>query len=57
MRKSASKYDEFIKAARRAERTARVADLADGRRQRAVTFTDRRRQANKTACRRPLTWD
>lgn len=30
---------------------AYVADLRDGRRQRAVTFTDRRKQASKRACR------
>lgn len=28
-----------------------VADLRDGRRQRAVTFTDRKKQAAKRACR------
>lgn len=28
-----------------------VADLRDGRRQRATTFTDRKKQARKNACR------
>lgn len=29
-----------------------VAEMRDGRRDRATTFTDRRKQANRTACRK-----
>jgi len=45
-----------IKAARLAERAERVAALADGRKQRAATFADRKRVANKQACRNRSYW-
>ena len=45
-----------IKAARLAERAERVAALADGRKQRAATFADRKRVANKQACRDRAYW-
>ena len=45
-----------IKAARLAERAERVAALADGRKQRAATFADRKRVANKQACRDRASW-
>ena len=48
---------EFVAALRRAERTERVAALADGRKVRAVTFADRRKVANKNACRNRKGWD
>lgn len=37
--------------ARQARREAIVADLRDGRRQRAARFTDRRKEASRKACR------
>jgi hypothetical protein len=45
-----------IKAARLAERAERVAALADGRKQRAQTFADRKRVASKKACRDRSYW-
>jgi len=45
-----------IKAARLAERAERVAALADGRKQRAATFADRKRVASKQACRDRSYW-
>jgi hypothetical protein len=45
-----------IKAARLAERAERVAALADGLKQRAQTFADRKRVANKKACRDRSYW-
>jgi hypothetical protein len=39
------------KAMRRAEREQRVAAMAEGRRERAVTFTDRKKERNRKACR------
>lgn len=45
-----------IMAARRAERRERVAALADGRKQRAATFADRKRVASKNACRDRRYW-
>lgn len=45
-----------VLAMRRAERAERVAALADGRRTRAHTFADRKRVANKRACRDRASW-
>ena len=42
---------DLIKAMRAAERERRVQALREGRVQRAVTFTDRRKQASRNACR------
>jgi hypothetical protein len=42
---------QHILAMRLAERAERVSALADGRRLRAHTFADRKRVANKNACR------
>ena len=39
------------KITRRLAWEANVAEIREGRRQRAATFTDRRKQASKTACR------
>ena len=47
---------EHILAMRRGERAERVAALADGRRTRAHTFADRKRVANKRACRGRASW-
>lgn len=47
---------EHILAMRRDERAERVAALADGRRTRAHTFADRKRVANKRACRDRGSW-
>ncbi|MFZ4431592.1 MAG: hypothetical protein ACOYOQ_00195 [Microthrixaceae bacterium] len=40
-----------LKAIRRAERERRLAALRDGRRQRSVTFKDRKKEAARKACR------
>jgi hypothetical protein len=57
MRKKRDKnLQEQIMAARRAERAERVAALADGRKQRAHTFADRKRVADKRACRDRSNW-
>lgn len=40
------------KAARQAVRDAYVADMRDGRRLRAVTFTHRKHEASRLACRK-----
>jgi hypothetical protein len=57
MRKKRDKnLQEQIMAARRAERAERVAALADGRKQRAATFEDRKRVASKRACRDRAYW-
>jgi hypothetical protein len=48
--------ETHIKAARLAERAERVAALADGRKQRAATFADRKRVADKKACRDRSYW-
>ena len=45
-----------VMAARRAERAERVAALAEGRKQRAHTFADRRKVADKKACRDRRYW-
>jgi hypothetical protein len=55
-RKRDKNLQEQIMAARRAERAERVAALADGRKQRAHTFADRKRVANKNACRDRSYW-
>lgn len=55
-RKRDKNLQEQIMAARRAERAERVAALADGRKQRAHTFADRKRVASKRACRDRSYW-
>lgn len=47
---------EQVLAARRAERAERVAALAEGRKQRAHTYADRKRVADKRACRDRRFW-
>jgi hypothetical protein len=47
---------EFVAALRRAERQERVAALRDGRKVRATTFADRRKVADKRACRDRRAW-
>lgn len=44
-------------AMRRAARAANLADLREGRRVRAQTFVDRKREASRTACRGPVRED
>jgi len=46
-----------VKAARKAERAERVAALRDGRKLRAATFTDRKREYARSACRGRVTSD
>lgn len=46
-----SAAQEIALLARRADREVRMAALADGRKQRAVTFTDRKKAASRNACR------
>lgn len=48
---SNTRHTQASKGARLAVRKAYVAALRDGRRQRAQTFTDRRKQRNRDACR------
>jgi hypothetical protein len=43
---------EHVMAGRRAERSARVEALAEGRKVRAVRYKDRRKEASREACRR-----
>lgn len=47
---------EASKAIHRVEREQRVAAMAEGRRQRAVTFTDRKKDRNRKACRGKVAW-
>lgn len=49
-------FDEHVMAMRRAERAERVAALAEGRKQRAHTYEDRKRVADKRACRDRRYW-
>lgn len=42
-------------ALRRAGRDAQIDALRDGRKQRATTIPNKKRQAARTACRRPFT--
>ena len=51
-----SNREDHILAMRQAERAERVAALADGRKQRAHTFADRKKVAAKRACRDRLAW-
>lgn len=55
-KKRDSNLDTQIKAARLVERAERVSALADGRKQRAYTFADRKHLANKQACRDRSYW-
>lgn len=55
-RKRDSNVDQHVMAMRRAERAERVAALAEGRKQRAHTFADRKRVADKRACRDRGNW-
>lgn len=55
-KKRNSNFDQQVMAARRAERAERVAALAEGRKQRAATFADRKRVASKRACRDRSYW-
>lgn len=41
---------------RRANREIELAALRDGRRTRAATFTDRKKEANRKACRNKAAW-
>lgn len=42
---------QILVAAREAERASRLAAMRDGRKIRSVTFTDRKKDANRKACR------
>jgi len=44
-------------AMRRAARQERLEALREGRRERAVTFTDRKREGRRKACRDKTLWD
>lgn len=48
---------EAVKAMRRANRARIVADLREGRVQRAATYADRKKVASKKACRGRVTID
>lgn len=47
---------DHVLAMRRAERRERLEALADGRKTRAHTYADRKRVANKRACRDRSSW-
>lgn len=47
---------DHVLAMRRAERRERLEALADGRKIRAHTYADRKRVANKRACRDRSSW-
>lgn len=51
-----SNVEQHVLAMRRAERAERVAALAEGRKQRAHTYADRKRVADKRACRDRRFW-
>ena len=55
-RKRDSNVDQHVMAMRRAERAERVAALAEGRKQRAHTYADRKRVSDKRACRDRRYW-
>lgn len=50
-RKRETNAEAAVAVMRSAARREYVAALADGRRERAQTFKDRRREANRNACR------
>jgi hypothetical protein len=57
MRKQKNRNVEaHVLAMRRAERDERVAALGEGRKQRAHTYADRKRVADKRACRDRAYW-
>lgn len=57
MKRKRDKNFEFqLMEMRRAERAERVAALAEGRKQRAHTFADRKKVASKNACRDRRYW-
>jgi len=47
---------DLDKAMRRIAWERSVSEMRDGRKNRAVTFTDRRKEANKKACRKKVDW-
>lgn len=49
--KHTTKNPTILTVAADARRAERVAAMRDGRRERAVTFTDRRKEASRKACR------
>jgi len=51
-----SNVEQHVLAMRRAERAERVTALAEGRKQRAHTYADRKRVADKRACRDRRFW-
>lgn len=51
MNKRTNPTNQAAQDMRAMARNAYLADLRDGRRQRASTFSDRRKQASKRACR------
>jgi len=46
-----TRVSEIALMARRADRERRMAALADGRKTRSVTFTDRKKESNRRECR------
>lgn len=48
--------NERVMTMRRIDRDERVSALRDGRKVRSVTFTDRKKKANKKACRGKVQW-
>jgi hypothetical protein len=50
------KVSEAVRVMRRQNWEAKRAAMAEGRRERAATYTDRKREANKRACRSNAGW-
>lgn len=55
-KKPNANVEQHVLAMRRAERAERVAALAEGRKQRAHTYADRKRVSDKRACRDRSYW-
>ena len=53
----AQEASEGIQAMRRANWKAKAAAMAEGRRERAATYADRKRVADKRACRDRHRWE
>lgn len=54
--RAAPQTNEVVESMRRAHWTVKVAVMAEGRRERASTFADRRKVASKRACRDRRYW-
>lgn len=55
-KKTNRQAEQASKAMRRANREVYVQAMREGRRQRAATFTDRKKEQNRKACRGKVAW-